>query len=114
MMKDGIYSINFEFSNRLGGYVSLFFHNEKIVGSGYSGIKYDGTYIYNPKTQNIEAKVKIIIPPGGTLIHGITPKGNGQKMEFEINFPNETPKTPFSFMTDLGVIKAEICHERSF
>lgn len=99
-METGIYGIYFELGDRLSPHGTLFFQNHKIIGHAYghgkNGIKFDGSYIDNPETQNIEAKIKVTIPVGSDLIVGIAPKSHEQEFEFEIIFPKKTTETRFS------------------
>lgn len=104
-MIDEIYSFEFEKKNDRRGSAILFFEGQRIIGVNNIKIKFDGTYINNLKTQNIEAKIKVSLPPGEVLLDNHTPTGSEKEFEFETCFPSKTSISPIQIETPFGPLK---------
>jgi hypothetical protein len=68
-MKDGVYRITFQGQSG-AGMAMLVFDSGQIYGADTEAAKYDGGYIFNPATSQVDAKVKVTFPPNATTVFG--------------------------------------------
>ena len=69
-MKDGIYQVRFQ-GQAGAGMAMLVFDGGQIYGTDTEAGKYDGTYIFQPATGQVDAKVKVTFPPNVISVFGI-------------------------------------------
>ncbi len=113
-MKEGFYSITFAGAGGDFGSGVLVLDTGAVIGADVAGVRYDGTYAYNPKTEMIDAKVKLTVPPGVWLVTGVQAQDEEWSFDFEVSFPRETPETPFRVNIPSGPVNVIIRYLRGF
>lgn len=84
-MIDGIYEIKFRGYADWGSGV-LLLQRGVIAGADVGGVTYDGSF--QEKTDAIDIRLTLIVPPGGTLVMGTPP----QPKEFQFEIASSIPK----------------------
>ena len=113
-MKEGFYSITFMGTAGNVGVGVLVLDTGFIVGVDIGGVRYDGEYKYNPKTEMLDADVTLTVPPGVPLVTGIPPQNKEWSFTFQVSFPRETPQTPILVQTPTGPVNVVIRFLRGF
>ncbi len=113
-MKEGFYSITYTGAAGGSGFGILVFDTGAVIGADAAGGRYDGTYVYNPKTEMIDAKVKLTVPAGAWLVTGVPAQGEEWSFDFEPSFPRETSETPFQVDIPSGPVNVIIRYLRGF
>lgn len=113
-MKEGFYSLIYTGSGGDFGMAVLVFDTSQVVGADVAGGRYDGTYEYNSRTDQIDARVTATIPAGIPLVTGIP--AQTQEWSFPINasFPRETTNTPIQIDTPYGPVNVAVKFLRGF
>ena len=69
-MRDGIYTIRYQFEQN-SGVATLVFDHGQIFGIDVGNAKYDGDYEYDPAFGFATAKVKVTFPKNGMSVFGV-------------------------------------------
>lgn len=69
-MTEGMYGVHFK-TQEDHGVAILIFESEQIYGADEGGVRYDGSYFYDPQKDLFDAKIKITIPPNVDTVMGI-------------------------------------------
>jgi hypothetical protein len=85
-MIDGFYAIYYTGVSGAGLGV-LVVNNGIIVGADMVGGRYDGTYTQNKTTGNYDGKIRITIPPGGSLVTGVVVGAQPFQMDVTATLP---------------------------
>lgn len=83
-MIDGIYTITFRGAADWGMGM-LIFKNAVITGADVTGVQYDGSYVESNNL--VKAKIKMIVPPGVTLVQGSPAQPIQYEIPFEVDIP---------------------------
>ena len=83
-MINGIYQINYRGAAGLGTGL-LLFRNGVVAGADMLGGTYDGTYSVDGKTMTL--KIKMVVPPGVSLVQGTLPQSTEYSIEFVVSAP---------------------------
>ena len=115
-MKEGFYSITYAGAGAGGdpGFGILVLDTGAVIGADVAGGRYDGTYVYNDKTEMIDAKLKLTVPAGVWLLTGVPAQDKEWSFEFEASFPRETSETPFRVDLPSGPVNVIIRFLRGF
>lgn len=113
-MKEGFYSITYTGAGGGIGFGVLVFDTGVVIGADVAGGRHDGTYVYNTKTEMIDAKVKLTVPAGVPLVTGVPPQAQEWSFEFTASFPRETRETPFQVNIPSGPVNVIIRYLRGF
>lgn len=85
-----------------------------IVGVDAAGVKYDGSYEFNARTEKIDARIMLTIPPGVLLVQGVPARDEEYSFEFDASFPRETEETPVRVETPVGPVNVVVRYLRGF
>ena len=77
-MKEGFYSITYAGAGGDLGFGILVFDTGAVVGADVGGVRYDGTYTYNARTQMIDAQLELTVPAGLLLVTGVPAQDDRQ------------------------------------
>lgn len=69
MSKEGFYSITYQGADGLG-FGMLALETGTIAGADIMGGRYDGRYVYSPRTDQLECEVEMAIPANVPLVTG--------------------------------------------
>ena len=86
-LREGFYSVAFR-GNASWGIGLLAFETGKIIGVDIGGCCYDGDYTFNITNSKIDCHIKITVPPGISLVQGVSPKNDQWSFEFDVSFPS--------------------------
>ena len=113
-MKEGFYSITYKGAEGDLGFGILVLDTGAVIGADVAGARYDGTYVYNPKTEMIDTKLKLTVPAGVWLVTGVPAQDKEWSFNFVASFPRETSETPFRVDTPTGPVNVIIRYLRGF
>ena len=113
-MKEGFYSIAFIGQTGNHGIGIIVLDTDLVVGVDIGGARYDGTYAYNRKTDQIDADLTLTVPPGVSLVTGALARPDEWGFQFTASFPRETTETPVLVKTPSGPVNAIIRYLRGF
>ncbi len=113
-MKEGFYSITYTGAPGGVGFGILVLDTGAVIGADVVGGRYDGTYVYNARTEMIDAKVKLTVPDDAWLVTGVPAQGGEWSFDFEASFPRETSETPFRVNIPSGPVNVIIRYLRGF
>ncbi|MEH6717530.1 MAG: hypothetical protein V7704_01515 [Aurantimonas endophytica] len=83
---DGFYAAYF--TGLTGNSIGLFiFENGLITGVDVGGMHYDGTYSLDESASIISGKIAYVIPPGASLVTGISSSSKAIRAEFPLELP---------------------------
>jgi hypothetical protein len=95
------------------GFAMYIFHDGKIVGSDPLGVLFDGTYSVSTDGA-LAGKVKVSIPPNGSVIQGVTAGPSGMTYEVDVAFEGDLEKVDFIRLdTPLGPVNLKMKKLRS-
>ena len=102
-MTDGIYSITYE--GQAGtGLGMLHFSKGQIVGAGYGGGDYDGSYVEDGS--ELVFDVVMTVPPGVPLVQGTPAMPHSYKLPLQGRLPvNFGQEQPITVPTPAGPVK---------
>lgn len=114
MNTEGYYSI--EYSGIAGWRIGqIVLDTGVIVGSDAAGGKHDGTYEYNPRTDMLDLKFTLTVPPNVPLVMGIPPQGKEYKVPIETSIPKDLGgEHPIKIETMFGPVGVVIKKLRDF
>ena len=113
-MKEGFYSITYTGETGDWGLGIIVLDTGIVIGVDAAGGRYDGTYVFNPKTDLLEASIKMTVPPGVTLVQGVPSRDKEWSFEFAAAFPRETSETPVLVQTPFGWVNVFFRYLRGF
>jgi transcriptional regulator with XRE-family HTH domain len=92
MLDEGIYRIEYRGDGGTG-YGTLVLRNGKLAGTDVAGGSYEGTYLYDPTTELNNISLQMKIPPGGSLVTGLSAGPKGATIPIAASFKRATPKS---------------------
>jgi hypothetical protein len=111
-MKDGIYQVRFQ-GQAGAGMAMLVFDGGQIYGTDTEAGKYDGTYIFQPATGQVDAKVKVTFPPNVISVFGMQHPFEWA-FEVETTFNGKAEKGVLALKNSLGApIQAQYAFMRT-
>ena len=110
---DGFYSAYF--TGVTGSSIGIFlFKGGIVVGADAGGGKYDGTYIVDSGTQDINASITFTMPVGSNLITGITSEAEPLSIDVPLRLPKDFNRHDVHRIeTPIGPINAKFDKIRS-
>ncbi len=112
-MREGFYGISYAGTEDYGfGIIVL--DTNMVVGVDVGGVKYDGRYQFNTRTEEIDAFIKLTVPPGVALVQGVPAQDEEYSFEFNASFPRETSETHLRIETRYGPVNVVLKYLRSF
>lgn len=92
-----------------GNGVALFvFRDGAIVGADMGGVQFDGQYTQN-ENGAYEGTVAVSVPPGVTVIQGVTAPPAGLRYEVPLSIPQDFVHSPYiEISTPLGAVNARL------
>lgn len=80
----------------------------KISGADMAGVSFDGDFSENKESQ-LAGTVSVRVPPGVTVVQGITAPAQGLKYEVPFIFPKKFDEEPFlELRTPLGNVNVRL------
>lgn len=113
-MKEGFYSITFTGATGDSGFGIIVLDTGAVIGADATGVRYDGTYVFNPRTDLLEASITVTVPPGVTLVQGVPDRDKEWSFELVAAFPRETSETPVLVQTPFGPVNVIFRYLRGF
>lgn len=86
MAREGFYAIGFA-GVAEEGFGILVLDTDVIVGADVAGVKYDGTYEYNSRTEKLDISVTLTIPAGVGLVTGAPVAGIETQLSIVASIP---------------------------
>lgn len=112
-MKEGFYSIAFAGATG-AGFGIIVLDTDLVVGVDATGVKYDGTYAFSPRSGKLEAHLKLTVPAGVALVSGAPAQPQEWSFEIDAAFPREASDEIVSVMTKFGPVDVVINFLRGF
>ena len=106
-MREGFYRLDFQGVQGRGCAI-LALDTGMVVGADTEGGTYDGEYVLNEKTRNLDVEVSIWVPEGTRTVQGnVAPQG-GLQFRARCSFPREPDNHVVQAETDHGRVLVRI------
>ncbi len=114
MNKEGFWQIEFR-GERDHGVGVLVLDTCMIVGTDTTGVTYDGSYEYNPRTDKLDWELTLTVPPGVSLGQDHPAQDRESRMEIKCSLPRDLGhETPVPVKTPTGTVNVIFKKIRDF
>ncbi|TAH37664.1 MAG: hypothetical protein EYC62_01905 [Alphaproteobacteria bacterium] len=114
MNKEGFYLVNFAGIDG-EGLGMVVFDTGIVCGADVGGVRYDGTYIHNVKTDMLDIDITAKVPPGIPLVTGIPAQDKNYVFKVVGSLPrNIGEETVIPLQTSFGPVNTVFTKLRGF
>ncbi|HXV25225.1 MAG TPA: hypothetical protein VED46_13310 [Alphaproteobacteria bacterium] len=114
MSKEGFYKLEFAGASGVGiGVIVL--DTNMVVGCDVGGVVYDGSYERNERTDQLDLKLTLTVPPGMGLVTGVPARDKAHSFWVRTSIPRDFEGTQiFDADTQFGPVRFRIAKIRDF